>query len=236
MFARLLATVCLLCAFVTVGRSEPRSAPDTPLGVYLKTGKEVSNLPIFYMKAELEALLAPAGIQLQWLTSEEATRSSHQKLLSVELRGSCRPTWSRVGVFKNHSALASTAVVDGQVLPFAWIDCTALNQFLGPDLPPDSAVERNQIYGRAMARLLAHEFYHMLLATQKHTRTGLSKEEFTVSDLLAPRLAFEPNVEARLRPAPSRTEQAASAPVVAPPAPLSPDTSVLDDSEAGFAR
>lgn len=239
MFARLPATVCLLCVFVIVGRSEPGSAPGTPLGVYLKTGQDVSNLPIYFMKAELQSLLAPAGFELHWLTSKQARNSSGEKILSVELRGACQPVSSDVGVFKNHSPLASTAVVDGQVLPFAWIDCTALNQFLGPSLPRQSGVERSRIYGRAMARLLAHEFYHMLLETQKHTQTGLSKPQFTVADLLAPSLIFEPSVEASLRTEPPSAQQAASAAPRArasAPVAVSPDTSVADDSDLGFGR
>ena len=28
--------------------------------------------------------------------------------------------------------LASSSMVDGKVLPFSWVDCTALNRFLAP--------------------------------------------------------------------------------------------------------
>ena len=216
MSARLPATVCLLSFFgVNVGRSEPMPAPSTPLGVYLRTDQNASSLPIRFMQAELSSLLASAGIPITWLDTAQARSDSRGKLLSVELRGSCRPVWSSTGVYKDHSALASTAVVDGKVLPFAWIDCTALNQFLGPGLPRDSAEERSRIFGRAMARVLAHEFYHMLLATQEHTRTGLSKAQFSVADLLAERLVFEASVEAKLRPEPT-PPQRASVPRPAP--------------------
>jgi hypothetical protein len=77
------------------------------------------------------------------------------------------------------------------VLPFSSIDCTALTRALGP--------VTEDVYGRAMARVLAHELYHVLTQTTDHSRTGIAKTCFTTGDLLSSRLDFENNILAQLR-------------------------------------
>ncbi|MEO8097017.1 MAG: hypothetical protein ABI811_04905 [Acidobacteriota bacterium] len=141
------------------------------------------------MRKELQELMASAGVQLVWLDSKN--NISVDRMVSVELRGDCQFGSGKSGKFKDHSALASTAVQDGKVLPFSWVDCVALDQFVRPALHDESKAERSEIYGRAMARLLAHEFYHVLAQTEAHTSSGISKTAFSVNDLLADHLTFQ---------------------------------------------
>jgi hypothetical protein len=159
--------------------------------VYLKADISAS-LP--YMREELADLLAPAGVQLQWLAPGASNHAD--RVISVELRGTCRPNSNNLK-FKNRTALASTAVQDGKVLPFSWVDCAALDRFLGTSL--DSLSNREEVYGKAMARLLAHEFFHVLTESSEHTSSGVSKTAFTVADLLAERLTFHPDALSLLR-------------------------------------
>jgi hypothetical protein len=51
-----------------------------------------------------------------------------------------------------------------------------------------------------MARLLAHEFYHVLAQTDDHTQTEISKARFSTADLLAEHFDFEAAALERLRP------------------------------------
>ncbi len=51
-----------------------------------------------------------------------------------------------------------------------------------------------------MARLLAHEFYHVLAQTDDHTQTGIAKARFSTADLLAEHFDFETIAIDRLRP------------------------------------
>jgi hypothetical protein len=51
-----------------------------------------------------------------------------------------------------------------------------------------------------MARLLAHEFYHVLAQTDDHTQTGIAKARFSTADLLAEHFDFESVALGRLHP------------------------------------
>ena len=100
------------------------------------------------------------------------------------------------------SALTNTpsAVADGRVLPFSWVDCSALNRFLGPAISSQTAQDQAYIYGRSMARLLAHEFYHVLAQTGDHTQAGICKASFSRADLLADHFDFDDLALERLHP------------------------------------
>jgi hypothetical protein len=139
-------------------------------------------------------------------------------LIVVEVRGVCdtHAAEQPAATAAQSYALASSSVVDGRVLPFSWVDCSALSRFIGPSLAEKRGRKRDYIYGRAMARLLAHEFYHVLAQTEEHTAAGLTKPKFSVNDLLADRFEYEETALSRLRgqpaevaQAPSRAEQAA---------------------------
>ena len=55
------------------------------------------------------------------------------------------------------------------------------------------------LYGRAMARVVAHELYHVLMRTTEHARAGVARSCFSTSDLLTERFEFEGATLARLR-------------------------------------
>jgi hypothetical protein len=80
--------------------------------------------------------------------------------------------------------------VDGYILPFIWVDCAALSRLVGPSITEEPSVLRNYFYGRALARLVAHELYHVLMQTTGHARTGIANAQLTAAELLAERLQF----------------------------------------------
>ena len=50
-----------------------------------------------------------------------------------------------------------------------------------------------------MARVVAHELYHVLMRTTEHARAGVARSCFSTSDLLTERFEFEGATLARLR-------------------------------------
>lgn len=206
MYARLLAVACLLCGSV---RSEPLPGSKAEVGVFLKAGASASERSLRAMRAELAEIMGPAGIELQWV--EPGVSNSAERMISVELKGACQVSSGAREAFRNGTALASTAVQDGQVLPFSWIDCGAVERFLGKSLDRFERGERAEIYGKALARLLAHEFFHVIAATEEHTSGGVSKTAFTVADLLAERISFQPEAIAMLHAEPGMPVLASAA-------------------------
>jgi hypothetical protein len=207
MYARLLAIACLLSCSVLIGRAEALSTRGTTVGVFLKADANASSLSLEAMRLELRDLMTPTGISLSWTNAQNPSRAD--RLIVVTLRGNCLAGSGSSKAFKDKTPLASTAVTDGKVLPFSWVDCNALNQFLKQELANRSADERSEIFGRAMARLLAHEFYHVLTQTEAHTSTGISKASFSTADLLANYFTFEPEAIAHLQIEPATSTLAA---------------------------
>ncbi|MEP7352554.1 MAG: hypothetical protein ABI824_04920 [Acidobacteriota bacterium] len=198
MFARLLAFACLLSSSAMIGRAGSMSVPVATVGVYLKVDASASNLSLESMRLELRDLMAETGFNLVWTRDTSSPRVD--TLIVVDLRGSCRAGANKTSNLENHSGLASTNVTEGKILPFSWVDCAALDHLLRPALVHQSLDQRDETYGRAMGRLLAHEFYHILAQTEQHTHSGITKKSFSQADLLANHLDFAPDAVARLQP------------------------------------
>jgi len=90
-------------------------------------------------------------------------------------------------------------VSDGQVLPFAEIDCDGVRGFLMKDLLMLSADAREEAYGKALGRVLSHELYHIFAKTVHHGAAGVAKAAYTVRELLSQDFQFEEKETRTLR-------------------------------------
>ncbi len=207
MFARLLALVCLLQFGLCIGRSEPVLPPAHPLVVYL-TGKQ-STSAVDAMKSEVDELMGTAGYTVEWRGVEEASQVTDAPLVVMELRGTCVPPQNlgRVEPLTSSESLASTAVENGRVLPFSWVNCDTLTRMLASSLNKKDREIRTHMYGRAMGRIVAHELYHILANERDHASAGVTKPCFTTSDVLAEQFNFDNATLAKLRPQPHPIEE-----------------------------
>src|SRR5262249_14951217 len=130
---------------------------------------------------------------LRWWNPQQEKSTSVDRLVVLELHGTCE---APRGAAQNESlsndiSLASSQVADGLVQPFSRLDCDALARFLAPVLAGMTHDEADRSYGRAMARVAAHELYHVLSKKRTHAQTGVAKASFTPGDLLALHFSFE---------------------------------------------
>ena len=213
MYARLLATLCLLPVSILFAQADSAVPAGTTLEVYVK-GQEASTPDVLSaMNHELGVLMQPAGFRVVWRgISDPPSLAGAEHLVMVELRGVCTAQFASMASAPLASPLplASSSVADGKVLPFSWVDCTALNRFLAPVAANQSPAEQDDLYGRSMARLLAHEFYHILAQTDDHAASGIAKARFTTADLLADHFDFETFALNRLRPPATMAASASS--------------------------
>ena len=70
---------------------------------------------------------------------------------------------------------------------------------VAPALLKDAGAQRDFLYGRAMARVVAHELYHILMQTTEHARSGVARSCFSTEDLLTERFEFESTTLAQMR-------------------------------------
>src|SRR5207249_8535361 len=89
------------------------------------------------------------------------------------------------------AALGRTHVTDGQVLPFSEVNCDRIRAFLSQALMPLAPQDRNEAFGRAVARVLAHELYHIITRTALHGSSGVARAAYTVPELMAGDFYFE---------------------------------------------
>jgi hypothetical protein len=204
MYARLLALFGLLFVSASLVRSESRFPTGTEVEVYLHGDSASAANVLDEMNRELATLMQHAGFQVVELHGNDQSPSGEAAhVIVVELRGACAAPMARSGsaeLIPPALSLASSAVANGRVLPFSWVDCSALSRFLGPAISGQTAQDKAYIYGRAMARLLAHEFYHVLAQTGDHTQAGICKASFSRADLLADHFDFDDVALARLHP------------------------------------
>jgi hypothetical protein len=203
MYARLLATLCLLPVSTLFAQADSAVPTGGTLEVYVK-GQDASTPDVLNaMSRELSVLMQPAGFRVVWRgISDPPSSTGAEHLVMVDLRGVCAAQFSSMAStpLSSPMPLASSSVADGKVLPFSWVDCTALNRFLAPVASNQSQAEQDDLYGRSMARLLAHELYHILAQTDDHAPAGIAKARFSTADLLADHFDFETFALNRLHP------------------------------------
>jgi hypothetical protein len=145
------------------------------------------------MKIQLASVLRGAGLQIGWWSNRDRSAGVDGDLITINLRGTCDPWASGSDLVegKNLKVLASTAVSDGRVLPFSQLDCGAVNGFLSESLETMPGPQREHVYSRALARLLAHEVYHVMAQTTRHMQTGIAKAAVTPRDLISEHFDFD---------------------------------------------
>lgn len=192
----LLATLAITCG-IAAGQSA-----DDGLTVLI-TGNDVPPLVLTAMEHEVESALSPAALKLTWKSKEDRNDGFvvSGRLAIIHMRGQCAadPQVETAAIRSSAGAqLGVTHIVDGQVLPIADVLCSAVRDFVSPDLRACSAHNRDELFGRALGRVLAHELYHILLQTTEHGHSGLSRGEQRSADLLLPQNSFTPSDERRI--------------------------------------
>jgi len=181
--------------------------------VYLRTGGNQPAAPLVEMKREVASLMSQAGYHVEWrsLDAPRGEESDASMLAVLELNGTCGLAAGYGAAERplaGNTSLATTSITDKQVMPFSSLNCTALTRSVSATLGQDAGARRDFLYGRAMARVVAHELYHVLMRTAEHARGGVARSCFSTADLLTERFEFEGATLARLR---SRIDAASDA-------------------------
>mgnify|MGYP001566210283 CR=1 FL=1 len=176
---------------------EVRDVPDSSENVFalvLTFEQDFSPPTLEQMQREVEYILRPFGFQFQWRMGRNDRQDQIANLLvSVRLRGKCAALEYRELVDYSHSrTLGTTEVSEGQLLSYCAIDCDHVRQMIRPAVGDESFTQTQFLLGRALARVLTHELYHILAGTIKHCRRGVSKAVVTPEDLVEGVWQLEP--------------------------------------------
>ena len=183
-----LLTFCLL-AGVFPGWSETRGATFAPITLYVQFQQPPSEGVILAIQDELESIMEHIGLHFEWRDLANAGHEVSAELAVVSFKGRCDLAGIG-GRSKFEGALGWTHISDGQILPFTDISCDRVREFAQSGLVATNAGEREEKYGRALARVLAHELYHIFANTMRHGAMGVAKESYSVQDLLTDDFQF----------------------------------------------
>jgi hypothetical protein len=168
-----------------------------PLAIYYAFDNPPSAALVTEMQSEVNRILADGGVRVAWRAVESPRNGEDfQGIVLLRFRGVCASVEGAAagerGTDFSGQPLAETHIADGHVLPFGAVDCDRLRGFLAPALRSGRPEERNAVLGRAIARVSAHEIYHMLTGSQEHARHGIARASHTRADLTAPAFSFAP--------------------------------------------
>jgi hypothetical protein len=195
MSARIVALCCLAALDASLGSAGPNRLSDPDLVVYLTTDTPQPSEPLQQMQQELTALMFSAGYRLEWRSGADAPAETNARfLVLIELHGYCGVGSGEAATEPQDAAasLAYSYVSGGRVLPFSTVNCGNLTRVIAPGLTGTPQFRRDYLYGRAVARLLAHELYHILANTVGHGREGIAQSAFSARNLLADSFSFAP--------------------------------------------
>ena len=182
----------LFCLALSVcpGAGGIRQAPVAPIALITQFQSEPSPAIREALQAELAAIMQPIGLHFDWRALSPTENAAAVELVVVSFKGRCDVD-GLVPASVMPGALGWTHISNGAVLPFSDVDCDAVRGFLQEGLLGYPVEAREAMYGRALARVLAHELYHVVARTTEHGECGIGKSGFTVADLLARGFAFQ---------------------------------------------
>ncbi|MBZ5585739.1 MAG: hypothetical protein LAQ30_26800 [Acidobacteriia bacterium] len=184
LFIAFSAWPALLCA---------ETPPALGVGVFVDFDSAPGSASIQIMKDEVEKLLRPSGISLDWrLTKQNRGTETFPRLVVLQFRGRCRADLlsqppEDSATLGEARTLASTRVAAGRVLPYGEVECDEVRQALSYLDPGAGAIARQTALGLALGRVVAHELYHILARTTAHAAHGLAKPTESFEDLISPR-------------------------------------------------
>lgn len=146
------------------------------------------------LQTELQRVLTPAGINMTWVQAGPAEQNVPEVQLSVvgAFDGDCSvnrlPDLSGRAI--QTRTLADSSVSSEHVLPYFRVDCARIIRTLSPALRSLSVPMRETILGRALARAIAHEIYHIVGQTTGHENSGIAKASLSLADLYSVKFDF----------------------------------------------
>jgi hypothetical protein len=194
-----LSVLCLALGALP-GFSQNPETPVVPIALYTHFEQEPSEGVVEALHDEIDSIMAPIGMAFEW-RSLNGVRGNE---LSVELavltfKGRCDIAGLTSRKATNPGALGWTHVSDGAILPFSDVDCDRIRTFVQKDLLAVRAPDREESFGRAIGRVVAHELYHIFAKTTKHGSCGVGKAAYTSQELLSDDFQFEGKESLALR-------------------------------------
>lgn len=193
------ACMSMLCCFGAL--AGPNAVPSSLTIVYRFAGP-YSEKSVDEMKRELRSIMKDSGLRIDWRERGSlADSDSFNNLVVVEFRGKCimEPI---PFLYDERGPLAFTHGAGDDVLPFSEVACDQVRSSVGKALWGGDYSRSDTLFGRALARVVAHELYHVLARTHSHAESGVAKRKLSGAQLVSDELRLNPSDLDRMHPHP----------------------------------
>lgn len=189
--AACLISLALGCAYGASVAPQGRGASVTV--VYQFYGPH-SDKSFQQMKQEVGAILKDSGMRIDWRERTEVRSSdSFADLVVIKFRGVCKMDSTLSSDDEESGPLAFTHTSNGFVLPFSEIRCDRVRSSLRGVMSRRDYLQSDAMFGRAVARVVAHELYHVLARSESHAAKGVAQRALSGSELIGDQLELNPD-------------------------------------------
>ena len=183
-------------ALLMVSLSLYAGAQSRTLALYAGEAGGLNASAIQAAQLELQRILRPTGFEMVWKDLQlRKSNEQFDQVVVLRFEGKCSAAGAAVDSHRpgrrESVGLADSSVSNGQVLPFFRVDCEYLAQMLDSALRSMNERDRDVVFGRALARIMAHEIYHITGQTKEHQERGVAKASFSEHDLTTSRFDFD---------------------------------------------
>ena len=155
---------------------------------------------ITQMKQEFAGIMKDSGLRVDWRLRAEANDMAFDNLVVVKFKGKC--IFEPVGyLYDERGPLAMTHTSEGEVLPFSEVACGKVTSAMRSAMFGGDYNHADELLGRALARVVAHEVIHILSNSGTHGREGIAREAFSGRQLIGNNLRLSPEDLKRIQPA-----------------------------------
>ena len=141
------------------------------------------------MEAESKRIAKQAGIRVRFVERSQAAAEQFNDLVVFRMKGRCEMD-AMPALLDERGPFAWAFTADGNVLPFGEVKCDRVRESIKTALKPSDYKKADELYGRALGRVVAHELYHMLANTKTHGKTGVFKDALSAQQLVSEKLDF----------------------------------------------
>jgi len=178
---------CLLAPICTPAVSARSKLAFSSLTILFQYESPHSEKSAAEMKRELGSIMKDSGFEIIWRERGDAATSTFPNLIVVEFKGTCRMQPAQY-LYDERGPLALTFSTGDSVLPFSEIECDKVRQSVRNTMTGSDYGRSDQLFGRAVARVLAHELYHVLSGTKSHAEKGVAQRGLSGAQLISDKL------------------------------------------------
>ena len=179
------ALLCLLTGVPVLYAGSNSTAAASPVTVLLDFEQPHSSVSFASLQNELTRILTPTRLNVDLRDKSEVSPSAEfGELLVFKMKGHCTMNALPIGALSDERGpLAMTYSANGQILSFGEVECDRIRESLQRVIGKGNPEAHQAAYGIALARVMAHEMYHMMANCSAHTKGGLTKKTLSGSEL-----------------------------------------------------